>query len=98
MNCVDYTVFIRVLKVYCSVLITIFTILPVLYSYLLNYKISVHINGLVCRTTAHFGADASNVFRNLVSKSVTNVRFFYIKGANQNYSRYMIKAISVVII
>jgi hypothetical protein len=75
MNCVDYTVFIKALKVY-SALLTISTILPVLYSYLLNYSISVHINALVCRTTALFGADANNVVRNLVSKSVTNVKVF----------------------
>jgi len=76
--------------VFCSALITIFTILPVLYSYLLIYKISVHINALVCRTTALFGADANNAIRNLVSKSVTCVQFFNVKGANQNYSSYMI--------
>jgi hypothetical protein len=80
MNCVDYTVFIKVLKVYCYVLITIFTILPVLYGYLLNYKISVHISAVVCLTAALFGADANNVFRNLVSNSVTNVQFFMSKA------------------
>lgn len=80
MNCVDYTVFIKVLKMYCSALITFVAILPVLYSDFLNYKISVHINGLVCRTTALWGSDANNVLRNLVSISVTNVQLFVSKA------------------
>jgi hypothetical protein len=80
MNCVDYMVFIKVLKMYCSALITFVAILPVLYSDLLNYKISVHINVLVCRTTALFDADANNVLRNLVSINVTNVQFFVSKA------------------
>jgi len=84
MNCVDYTVLIKVLKVYCSALITIFTILPVLYSYLLNDEISDHVVALVCRTTALFGADANNAFRNLVSKSVTYVQFFFIYQGRQS--------------